>query len=214
MSETKYLKTSTGPIPLEFPIYATAAEFDAAAGVSDGDEGSCVFVASQNLVFRGHIGVFQDAFASKIAELTGIARSVDDEATEKAKAKAKDANNVKPVEEKFSTYLERVLGEVSPEDAKALILAGTELSRTLPVDASPRARQAGGPRIGVQAYTAADDLLSRTPEAIEVGITKLLGKAAALEVTFDLQRDPETGLPVRASLAEFISALIAAAKAV
>lgn len=185
------------------PGPATVEEYDQIAG----GPGKCLEDAVDNEIYRGLIPAFWAKAIPQVVALTGIALGVDDKATAKAKARAKDeeaAAKVKDVPERFGNYMGRVEAQLH-EDKDALKEIEELLKRIASetaIDPSPASR-AKGP--GKDYLEKADSILALPADKVEVKV------ATILEVVpdFVFERD-ENGLPTRDSLALGVKAWFAA----
>lgn len=196
MSEEQTLKQydfTTGPFDLVSSGPATADAYDAIAGA-----GECVADAVSNTIYRSHIPAFWDAFLPKVTELTGSPLQVDTEATAKAKARAKVADNVKPVNEKASTYIKRLMASLDDAAKAEVTKLAQGVASALTIDVSPAAKKEGTSRgPSKDLLNKADSVLVLDADAREEKITKW---SAMLDDSFTLERDSE-GVPNRISLA-------------
>lgn len=183
---------NTGNYSFKSPGPGTVEEYDQQAG----KVGSCLEDAVYNSIYRGHIPAFWEAFIPKAEALTGIARAVDEKATERARAKSKNPEKVKDVMEKALNYDERVRASVTPDIISALDALAVEVGSALVIDVSEKQRTSGP---GASFLAKADSVLTRDADGIESAVTKL----SAVVPAHDLLRD-ETGKPDRVSLAELI----------
>lgn len=189
----KTITVSTGPFrDLPFPGHESAEEFDREAG----EAGACVEEADASIAYRSTLPEFHKAFTPTVEQLSGVKRGVNEEATARAKSRAKDPAKVEDIPESFITYANRVKASLSEADWKALDAAARELSAQTAIDASPSKRQAGP---GKDLLAKADSLLTLPADQLQTKVDKYLGACEG----FDLQMD-ENGKPERSSLARLI----------
>lgn len=190
----KTITVSTGPFrDLPFPGHENAEEFDREAG----EQGACVEEADASVAYRSTLPEFHKAFTATVEQLSGVKRGINEDATNKAKARAKDPAKVEPVPESFITYANRVKASLSEADWKALDSAARELAAQTKIDASPGKRQAGP---GKDLLAKADSLLTLPADQLSAKTDKYLGVCEG----FDLQMDEATGKPERTSLARLV----------
>lgn len=193
----KQVKVSTGPFKdLSFPGHETAEDFDREAG----EVGSCVEEADASVAYRSTLPDFHKAFTETLQTMSGVTRGVNSEATEKAKARAKDPAKVDPVPESFITFANKAKQAVDETVWAQIEAKAREIALTVPIDASPSKRQAGP---GKDVLAKADDILTLPADQIEAKVTKYLGKVEG----FELDRD-EAGKPDRSSLARLLKAYL------
>ena len=191
---TKTITVSTGPFKdLGFPGHDSPEDFDREAG----EVGACVEEGDTSIAYRSTLPEFHEAFTKQMEELSGIKRGVNTEATEKAKARAKDGSKVKDVPESFITWANKVKAQLSDADWKAIDAAARECAAGIKIDASPSKRMAGPDK---SLLAKADSLLQLPPDQLSAKTDKYLG---AIE-GYDLATDEATGKPDRVSLARLI----------
>lgn len=190
MSDTINYEFSTGPFKLVSPGPGSVEAYDSAAGSA----GACLNDAVQNEIFRGHIPSFWSEVIPKIEKATGIARAVDEAATAKAKARAKEGAKVSDVLEKFTSYINRVLA-TDGVDKDAINAIARDTALALAIDPSPSRRAAGPGKLFLE---RADSLLALGDEKLEAKVGGML-----TTVDFDLERGAD-GRPTRESLAGLI----------
>lgn len=208
-TETTVSTNSVG-YKLNFKAPGTVEDYDRMAGKT----GACLEDALDNTIYRGTLGEWQDAFAPKLAALTGISRGVDTAATEKSRARSKNPGNVKDIPEKFKAYNARVTstwavmtnekGEIVEDPAKLKELAdlAQSVADTITVDPAPSKRSAG---IAKDLLAKAESILASGPDIIEAKVAKLSDAVP----NFVLARD-EAGVPELESLARLIGEFVSA----
>lgn len=184
-------QTSTLGIDITVPCSASVEAYDQRAGKS----GACLEDAIAGLVAWSTLPDIQDKFAEALEKASNIARLVDADATEKARAKAKDPAKVKDVLEKPRAYKNRVWAQASDDDKKEYTNLLREIASQTPADPAPSARAKGVPK---DLLAKADSLLTLSDDELEAKVGKYL---AAVE--FDLARDND-GRPDRESLAVLV----------
>lgn len=191
----QYVTSSIG-IPLVFNGPATIEEYVAVPGSNILED------AVGGVIAWDTLPSWQDAFAPKVKELTGIDRSVNEAATAAAKKAAGDkADKVKDILETIPKYVKRVLAGLSEDGKKALIKAGQDLASTMTIDVGP-SRKSG--KVKDEYLKKADTWLALDKDSLEAKITQ------GQEYTggnYPIDRD-ENGTPERESLARFIGAYI------
>lgn len=195
----KYTTRSIG-FPLVFNGPDTVEDYDRAAG----KVGSCLQDAVENTIYRGTLPEWQDAFAKKVAELTGTTRGVNAEATAAAKARSKTPEKVKDVLETVTTYVNRATANMSDEDKTALAKLAQEVADSVMVDPSPSKRQAGVPK---EYKAKAESLLTLPTDQLEAKITAWGEKYDSVDVS-NLERD-EAGKPTVDSLGRLVGQVMA-----
>src|SRR6266496_3976597 len=101
----KIITVSTGPFPdLPFQGHESAEEVDREAG----EQGACVEECDASIAYRSTLPEFHKAFTPTLESLTGVKRSVNEDATAKAKARSKTPEKVEDVLESFITYSNRL----------------------------------------------------------------------------------------------------------
>lgn len=196
----KQYTTSSEGIPLKFNGPSTVEEYDKAAG----REGACVEDAVRGIIAWDTLEDWRSAFPKRIAELTGIARAEDAEATARAKARSEKPDKVKPVLEKLGKYLARVRaaiaeGSANGLTAESLSTEGQLVADSITIDPSP-ARREGQPKKDL--LEKAEQVLARETDALEAAVSKMLDN-----VSFDLERGDD-GKPTQVSLARLIGAYV------
>jgi hypothetical protein len=195
----KQVKVSTGPFKdLLFPGHEDAEAFDREAG----EVGACVEEADASVAYRSTLPDFHKAFTDTLEQMSGVKRGVNQEATEKAKARAKDPAKVEPTPESFITFANKAKQAVDENTWKTIDAKAREVAKTVPIDASPSKRQAGP---GKDVLAKADDILTLPQDQIEAKVAKYLGKVEG----FELDRD-EAGKPERSSFARLIKGYLEA----
>jgi hypothetical protein len=177
---------------LSFEGPNTVEEYDQKAG----RVGACLEDAIDNTIYRSTLPEWQDAWATKLAEVTGQPRTVDKEATDKAKARAKDPSKIQDIMEKVKTYDKRVTVGMNEQQKADLARMAQEVANTIMVDPSP-SKRAKGPDKALLAK--ADSLLTLPEDQLQQKIEKYLGKVEGFQLETDDNDKPE-----RASLARLI----------
>lgn len=199
---TKQYDMSTNGYDLKVKGPSTVEEYDQKAGSS----GQCLADAVENIVYRSTSPEWQRKFADELVKLTGIKRGVDEEATAKAKARAKDGE-ANDVPEKFRLYNLRVRAHVEAGNVPGVSLGDLNVlaqvvADGIEVDPSPRSREGSLPK---NVLAKADEILGLDPDSREAKVGKLLAAVGG----FSLDRDAE-GTPDRTSLGKLIVAFIQA----
>ena len=193
----KSYDVSTSRYTLKFNGPASEQEYDQAAGKL----GSLLEEGVMSTAWRSTLPEFWSVFIPKVEAFTGIARGVDDVATAKAQARAKDqSKKVNDVPEKFLSYDNRVWAAANDETKAALIALAQETANSITIDPSPSRRQSGP---GAANLAKADSWLTLDSDQLESKIEK----AMAVVGTFDLERG-ENGQPTRESLGGLIKAYV------
>lgn len=192
----KQYNTSSNGYPLVFNGPETVEEYDQKAGKA----GQVVEDAVRGIIAWDTLPSWQDAFQKKLAEVTGITIGTDAAATEKAKQRAKNPENVKPVPEKFKAYNARVLaaaeaGNANGQTLDSLKALAQSVASEMEIDPSPSTRSAAPKK---DLLDKADALLAGDNEVLEAKVTKFLEA-----VPYELERD-DAGRPIRESLARLI----------
>lgn len=212
-----YIVSSHGPFEdLRFVGHESAEAYNAEAGAPDqerfpGYESSLLADADGAIVAWSTLPTFGRNFAKTVAEKTGIPRRVNEKALAKAKERAKNPDDVKPEKYLETTvdYFNFVFESIDDQKKAELRALAKEFALTVKVDASPSAKGSRGPSKG--ALDAADTVLALPEEQREAKITKWQNVLAASDQPeFDLQRDPETNVPTRDSLAYMAVAVMKA----
>lgn len=186
---TKY-DTNSCDFELTFSGPASVEEYNEAAK----RDNAVLEDAVNNIIWRSTLPQWQRAFAEALAsKYPDMPRGVDEAATSKAKARAKDATSVTPVLEKATKYIARVVAANSADDLASL---AQQVADAITINPAPTVR-AGGVNKGWIAK--ANDILGREEDAREATIEKML----AVVEGYDLQRD-EDALPTEASLARLV----------
>lgn len=189
----KTITVSTGPFKdLAFPAHESAEDFDREAG----EAGACVEEADASVAYRSTLPEFHRALTPQMEQLSGVKRGTNQEATDKAKARAKDPSKVEDVPESFITWANRVKANVSESDWKALEDLARQVAAQTKIDASPSKRVAGP---GKDLLAKADSLLAGPEDQLNAKVDKYLSAVEG----FELERD-ENGKPDRASLARLV----------
>jgi hypothetical protein len=187
------MTVNTGPFKnLAFIGHDTADSFDKEAGKI----GACVEEADASLAYRSTLPDFHDKFTPRLEELSGVKRGVNQEQTDKLKARAKDPSKVNDVPESFITFANRAKTSVSEDVWKKIDEEARALAKTIKCDASPAARERGPKKMFLD---KADSWLTLDDNALEAKI----GPALNAVPDFDLERD-DNGKPERSSLARLI----------
>lgn len=190
------LTTTTGPFKeVTFLGHVDAATYDTEAG----EVGACVNEADRNLILRSALPKLHSDTTEEIEKISGIAREVNVDATEKAKLRAKNPDSVKDVRESWITWLNRIKETVSNEVWTEVDAYVRKTALESPLSASPTVRSGGG-GLGKTYTNKADEILTRTDDEIEEVVTKLLTAVP----DFELDRDEESERPTRDSLAMLV----------
>lgn len=201
MSDKPKLLVRTGPFKDVVVLgHATVEDFDREAG----RVGSALEEADYNVIYRDTLPDIHDKAIDEIEKLSGLARGIDEEKTAKAKAAAKDGAKVSDVKELPVPYFNRVKAAVDADTWKLIDEHFREVALGTPVDASPSKRSGSATKANLE---KADEVLLRTPDAVEAAVSKML----TLVPTFELTR-AEDGKPERVSLARLVGAFIDAQK--
>lgn len=192
----KTLEVDSGPHKkLVFVGHDDADAYDKQATYT----GACVENADLKDIYQSGLPSAHERFLPIIVK-SGITRGVNQRATDAMKGRAKDPTKVEPVAESYITYANRVktlLEAKGPEGAAQWAALDAEVHAIpLVCDSSPTARQKGPDK---SILAKADDILTRSDDAIEATVTKLLNVVEG----FDLERDAE-GKPERVSLARLV----------
>lgn len=167
--------------------------FDAQAG----EPGACLNGAIKDTIFRSHIPQFWKALLPKVEKEFGLERRVDEDATAKAKAKAKNPEGVQSVKEGWNSYMKRLVASLK-DDTSAIAKLNTMAAETaLELEISVAPAQRGGPKIAAQFFKMADSVLALDPDSRDARIAEKLGDV-------DLDRDAD-GTPDRDKLAAAIA---------
>jgi hypothetical protein len=198
---SKQYETSSCGYNLKFSGPGTVEEFDKRAG----KDGQCLENGVMKIMWHETLPEWQEAFAEVLHQRTGIARAVDEEATNRVKAKSKNPQNVTPLNERLRTYNARVHAEwVNGDENKKLALQqwAQETADTIQVDPASATPQAAAQKGDI---AKANDILSHDSDYIEERVSKLLSKVP----DFDILRDDE-GKPDAQSLARLINRYVIA----
>lgn len=188
--ETKSLEFN-----LKFPGPESVEEYDRMGGKA----GVCLEDAVYSTLYHHTLDEWRDTFAKKVEELTGVKRLVNEEATAKAKERAKDGAKVKDVLESEKVYIARVTATMSDEDKATLQALAQEIANSTPIDPSPSKRQGG---ISKEYKAKAESLLTLDAAALDARISSWTEKFPNIDVT-DIERG-EDGKPTVDALARKI----------
>jgi hypothetical protein len=177
---------------LTFEGPKTVEEYDQKAG----RVGACLEDAVDNTIYRGTLPEWQDEFARKVAERTGVERGTDNAATERARSRSKDPAKVNDVPEKVKAYVQRVTAGMSEQEKNNLAVLAQEVANGIYVDPSP-SKRAKGP--GKDLLAKADSLLTLPEDQLQTKIDKYLSRVEGFELETD-----ENDKPERNSLARLI----------
>jgi hypothetical protein len=187
---TKYT-TNSCDFDLVFSGPESVEEYNTAAG----RENAVLEDAVNNIIWRSTLPQWQRAFAEALeTRYPDSPRLIDEEATRKAKARAKDKSAVADVKEKATRYIARVVAEHPSDDLAQL---AQQVADTITINPAPTVRTSSGVNKGWLAK--AQDILGRDEEAREATIERLLSVVPG----YELQRD-EDGVPIETSLARLI----------
>jgi hypothetical protein len=170
----------------------TVEEYDQKAG----RVGACLEDACENTLYRSTLPEWQDAWATKLAELTNQQRQVDKEATDKARSRAKDPGKVQDILEKVKAYNQRVTAGMPEDQKNALALAAQQVADSITVDPSP-SKRAKGPDKALLAK--AESLLTLPEDQLQQRIDKYMSRVEGFQLETDDNDKPE-----KASLARLI----------
>jgi hypothetical protein len=170
----------------------TVEEYDQKGG----RVGACLEDACENTMYRSTLPEWQDAWATKLAELTKQPRQVDKEATDKARSRAKDPAKVQDIYEKVKAYNQRVTAGMTEEQKSQLALAAQQVADGITVDPSP-SKRAKGPDKALLAK--AESLLTLPEDQLQQRIDKYLSRVEGFQLETDDNDKPE-----KASLARLI----------
>lgn len=197
-------ETSSCGIDLKFKASDTVEDYDKKAG----SVGACLKDAIAGIVAWDTLPEWMENFRKKLIERTGVTRSVDAAATQKAKDRAEGDEakaKVKDVYEKDTAFIKRLRaqsanGGLPATDGTSLDKAAfdalaQEVASSMEVDPAPSKRQ-GAPK--KEFLEKAKEVLGRPVDAREASISKMLGA-----VEFDLERDAEN-VPDENSLARLV----------
>jgi len=152
---------------------------------------------------------WQKKMADALETLTGVERTVDQAATDKAQSRAKEGTTVTPIKERATRFIARASASylANAEDEESRKSRQLELNTlaqstadSMEVDPSPATRSAA---INKAYLAKADEILTRDEDAIEETVSKLIDKVGE----FSLDRSDD-GKPERDSLAMLVGAYI------
>lgn len=160
--------------------------------------GDCLKDAVVNgLIFRGGLPDWQKAMVKELeAAHPKFPRLVDETATAKAKARAKDPSTVADVLEKNTSYILRCAEEFGLEQALA-----DKAAATITLSSAPRERTAGEATMAKKWLVKAAEIAERD----EAALNKTLAKLREVTPNFELETD-EDGNILLASLAKAVKA--------
>jgi hypothetical protein len=200
----KSYATSSCGYTLKFNGPDTVADYD-----SKGGEGACLKDACQKTINTRTAVDWQEAFASILAQRTGIPRKVDESATERVKAKSKNPNSVTPINERISAYNTRVIAEWAngDQEKRAQLQAwAQETADAMEVDPSPPAAKPASEKAPATKggdLAKANEILSHDSAYIEERVSFMLSDVP----DYVLVRDAE-GKPDAQSLARLLNRYI------
>jgi hypothetical protein len=203
----KSYETSSCGYTLKFNGPASVEDYDSKAN----RPGACLDDACKKTINTRTAVDWQEAFASLLAERTGIPRKVDDEATARAKSRSRNPNGVTPVNERLSAYNTRVISEWANGDQvkrAALQEWAQEIADKIEIDPSPpvTAKTSPAPAAGKSGDLAkANEILSHDYGYIEERVKLMLSEVA----DYVLVRD-DKGKPDPQSLARLLNRYIIA----
>lgn len=153
--------------------------------------------AVRGLIAWDTLPEWMEAFAPKFSERFSVNREVNTKATDEAKARSKNPENVKNVLETVTRFVKREYAKLTPEQqTEAKALAQT-VADTITIDPSPSKRTG---KIKADLLAKADSWLALDDEGLETKITN----ATTAGVKYPLQRNEADARPERESLARFI----------
>lgn len=204
------VKVDSGELTdLVFNGYDTIEEYDKDAGAGENGVSAGMLDLNKSLVWRSTLPEFQDGFEKVVAELSGVARGVDEKATELKRSRvkktgdeAKDAEavaKVKDIPEKFIAFVRRAKAAMTAEAFAELQVKAREYALTVKVDASPSRTPSGPPK---DALAKADSILTRGPD----GIAETIAKMQQVVPDFELETEDDGVTPTRDSLARYVVA--------
>jgi len=171
--------------------------------------GRCLCDAVNNIILRSTLPQWQKKMADALETLTGVERTVDQAATDKAQSRAKEGTTVTPIKERATRFIARASASylANAEDEESRKSRQLELNTlaqstadSMEVDPSPATRSAA---INKAYLAKADEILTRDEDAIEETVSKLIDKVGE----FSLDRSDD-GKPERDSLAMLVGAYI------
>ena len=200
----KPYETNSCGYALKFNGPATVEDYDAKAG-----QGACLEDACQKTINTRTAVAWQEAFATVLAERTGVPRQIDEFATERAKAKSRNPANIAPITERVHAYNTRVIAQWANGDKEKraqLDSWAQETADTIEIDPSPPVAKPASDKASATKngdVVKAQEILSHDSAYIEERVTLMLGEVP----DFVLVRDPE-GKPDPQSLARLLNRYI------
>jgi hypothetical protein len=186
-----------------FPLKFSGPDSVEAYDQKGGKQGLCLEDAIDNTIYRSTLPEWQDKFAPIVEQLTGVKRSVNEEATAAARARSKTPDKVKDVLETVPRYVKRAMANLSDEDKAALATEAQKVADGIEVDPSPSKRQ-GGLRKDLR--EKAESLLTLPVDQLESKITGYLEEIPG----YDLERDSDNeNKPQVESLARLVGEIMA-----
>lgn len=192
MKKPLVIKTTSGPLDLEFLGHSDPAAFDLEAGFPN----AAMHYANLYHVHRDTIEIFAEKFTPFLEKFSGIPRGIDEKITAKRKAQAVNPSKVSPVPERFVPYLLKVCAKATKEQMKTIQAEALAVSRSIHIDVAPAERKT---MPEVMYYTRADSILACDLDTINEKVSKFL----ALVPDFLLDRD-ENEKPTRDSFARLL----------
>lgn len=200
MSEPKpELVVTTGPFKKVVFLGHVSVE---ARDTEAGEVGATLRDADMSDLYRSSLPDVHEKTTAKIAELSGVARGVNEVQTAKNQARLKDGKTAKPVLESWTEWTARIQASVSEDIWSEIDAYVRSVALATPVDASPSKRVGAASKANLD---KAEEILARDTDAMESTISKML----TIVPDYDLDRD-EDSKPTKASLARLIGAYIAA----
>ena len=182
-------KTGSMGFKLTFQGPDSVEDYDRIAGKA----GACLEDACDNTIYRGTLPEFQEEFAKRVEAFTGVTRNENTEATEKARARSKTPDKVKPIMETVARYVKRATAGMEKERMEELQRIAQEVADTIKVDPSPSKRQGAIPK---DLLLKADSVLELDEDEREAKITRWIEMVGEYEVARD-----DSNVPTRESLA-------------
>lgn len=144
----KQLSYKSLGIDIKLNVPETVDEFDLNAKKT----GACLLEATNNVIYRGSLAEFRDAFCAAVEDATGISRGTEPILDKENKPRVdKDGAPMLKYTETEADYFKRVCAEKSVEPSSFQAIAD-KVAEAIVFDASATERQPAGPKKLAQKY--------------------------------------------------------------
>lgn len=177
-----YLRTTCGPLTLEFLGHPNVEAYDREAGIP----GACLETALRYIVNSYTVHRFDKQFSDWLFSHTGIPRGINQKLTQIEQARGRAYN--KPIPESFQKYLIRVMAKVTPEMKEEIQREALAQSREFKVSVAPANRLSP---LEPKFLKRATSVLTQELSEIDDRVSEMLAIVGEYPVTRDPDGKPE-----------------------